>query len=229
MSTNTAISKLPPMTPTMRAGIIGISGSGKGNCAKAYLAREQRRIPRIVVFDAHDEYSTLGKERPGFIHLGTMTARATAADFLSDPGRFLDRKKVALSVVPSANQDVAAEQCATFCELLMSTGDFLVVFDEMGGYAFNAKRAHLAETAIDTLACEGRKEGLSCLFVSQRLMHFSKSAREQVNALEIFCQQDPDDLRQLVKRTGNKSLIDTVPQQGPGVSTLWVSPMLKAA
>lgn len=223
---NTAVSKLPPNTPTMRAAIVGMSGSGKGNCAKAFCAREQKRGTRIAIFDPDDEYSSQGKPRPGQIHLGSMTQRVSASEFEDDPGRHLDRAKLALSVVPDEDDDEAAAQCATFAEHIKATGNLLAVFDEIGGYAFENEAAHLAKKALNKIATKARKDCVSALFVSQRMVHIPTSARAQINALEIFAQSAPADLKALEELTGNRKLVEQVQTLPAGVSLLWVSPML---
>lgn len=228
MSANPAIPKLPPAASMMRAAIVGVSGTGKGNCAKAWIAREQqaKRAPRVVVFDPDDEYSKLGKARPGHVYLGPLSHRATAAEFLSDPGRWLDHKFVSLAVVPSDNDDEASEECEDFCKAVKATGDLLVVFDELGGYAFDAENPRPAQRGLKLIATKARKDNVSALFVAQRAMQIPKTARAQINALETFAQFDDDDLRQLVKWTGDRSLLDKAPKLPRGVSVAWASPML---
>lgn len=228
MSANPAIPKLPPVAPQMRGAITGVSGTGKGNCAKAWIAREiaAKRAPRVVVFDPDDEYSKLGHARPGHVHLGPLTHRVTADAFLSDVGRWLDHKFVSLAVVPSDDDDEASEQCFEFCKEVKATGDLLVVFDEIGGYAFDAENPRPAQRGLKLIATKARKDNVSALFVAQRAMQIPKTARGQINALETFAQFDDDDLKQLAKWTGDRSLIERAPKLPRGQSLAWVSPML---
>lgn len=228
VATNTAVSKLPKPSETMRAAIVGVSGSGKGNAAKAYLVVCTKAGMRIIAWDPLDEYSQKGKKSK-HVHLGCLRDRCTFEELADNPSRWLDVEDLSLAVVPSDDDDVAAEEFADFVELIRPTGNMLVVVDELGGFAFGNAKATIAQKALNTLATKGRHDGICCLFVSQRLVHIPTSARASVTAIETFNQTSPQDLAALEEITGMPELALVVSKQKAGESTAWVSPMLEAA
>lgn len=220
-----AIAKLPAPTSVFRGAIVGVSGSGKGNCAKAWVGAAMKVGARVVCFDPEDEYSQKGRASP-YVFLGPLLERCTFEQLADAPGRWLDGDELALAVVPDDDDDAAAEQCADFVELIRPTGNLTAVFDELGGYAFGNQQAQVAQKALNKIATKGRHDGISAIFVSQRLVHVPTSARAGLTALELFNQTSPADLHALEELTGKPELGEQVSKQKPGESVLWVSPML---
>lgn len=198
---------LPAILNAARHAYVGQSGTGKSHAAKLAVAAHLRGAgTRVVVIDPDDEWSKLG-EKSEHVTLGPCTHRVLFDDLMNDPGRHLDRERVALAVIVSDDEDEASEQVAEFVEIVKGTGDLLVVFEECGAYAGPDVSEQAGKKAIAKIATRGRHWGCPTLFCAQRLVQIPPSARAQLTDLQIFRQVHPADLdalNDLAHRTGAK-------------------------
>lgn len=215
--------KLPASNETFRGAIVGKSGSGKSNAAKAWLARELKMGRRCVAFDWSGEY-----HRGSTVELtkaGPLRDLCTVDELVFDPRKWLDREDLSLCVKSSGEADEAGEEFAEFIAALMATGNAVVVADEFGRYGFDGANAEAAKAAANSIACDGRKRRLNPLFVSQRMVHIPLTARGECNAVEFFLQTSPPDLRALDDLTAPHEFSPRVSSLGPGESVVWLDPM----
>lgn len=193
---------LPPVLNAARHAYVGQSGTGKSHAAKLAVAQYLKaQGARVVVIDPDDEWSKLG-EKSAHVTLGPCTHRVLFEELISDPGRHLDRERVALSVVVDDNEDEASQQIAEFVEVVKDTGDLLVVFEESGAYAGPDVSEQAGKKAMAKIATRGRHWGCPVIFCAQRLVQIPPSARAQLTDLQIFRQVLPSDLDALTELAG---------------------------
>ena len=188
---------LPPLVASSRHAYVGQSGAGKSHAAKlAVMAYLKTPGARVVVVDPLDEWSKLGKHN-AHVTLGPCTHRATAGEVFDDPSRWLDGDSVALAVVVSGDEDEASRQVAELCDLVLSTGDMLMVLEECGAFTGPDVSDQCAKKALAKLATRGRHFGVPSLYCAQRLVQVPPSARAQLDAAAVFRQVHPADLAAL--------------------------------
>lgn len=218
---------LPPSSEVFRGAIVGVSGTGKSNAGKEWCAREMAAGRNVVAFDPEDEWSQGG--RPSKRRkLGPLTARMSFEQFAQSP-EVLEAEGLALAVVPSDDPDLAAEECAELCGHVMAMGGLVLVLEEVGGYAFDGAGAAAARKAINFVFTRGRHREVTPLALSQRLVHVPLTSRAQVNALQVFCQTDPDDLSAIDKRTNPENFSERVANLPAGESLIWLDPLTRGA
>ena len=204
-----------------RRAYVGKTGTGKSYAAKADVADYlKRQGARVVVFDPEDEWSKHG-EKSQHINLGPCTHRTTFEEFAADPGRWLDFERVSLAVVPSEDEDEAAEQVAEFVSIVRSTGDLLVVFEEVGSYAGPEAPNKAGAKALAKIATRGRHWGCPVFFCAQFMIQIPPGARRQVGELQCFRQTTPADLAALEELVGDPTLADRVKRLPDRESIEW--------
>lgn len=181
--------------PHDRVLVLGKTGSGKSNKAKALLAGELEHGSRIVVFDPHDEYSQEGR-KSAQIRLGPLRDRCTVDELVNDPGR-LDSEDLSLAVVPAGSRLQVAAELGEVAELVRETGNLLFVVEECGYISDHANNE------LEDLACQDRHRGVALMLVAQCAVQIPKIARRQASQLWSGRQDDPDDLRAIEKICGD--------------------------
>jgi hypothetical protein len=193
--------KVRPIESRMRVALPGVTGSGKGNRAKALIRREWAgaggRWP-IIAIDPHDEYSRQGKPRPGEVVLGCLPLRLDWATFWRTWRTFIDQPDLGLAIIANGRPEETAAHLEDLVDLLEATGGIMLVLDELHRYAKNAA------FQLDRLACESRKWGVPVCFVTQRLTHIPYTARTQLTDVESGRQYDIEDLDALARRCGRE-------------------------
>lgn len=177
-----------------RVVVVGKTGSGKSHWVKAQCA-QWMKSHRLIVFDVCDEYSQHGRKGEA---LGPLKERCTVDELLNDPREYLDRRRVALSVVSEGDPDEVADDFLAVSQLLKHTGNVLFVVEEVG-YFSDVKSAY---ERLKTVATMYRHHGVAVVFVSQRAVQVPKTARSQASAIVAFRQDEPDDLDALRLRCG---------------------------
>ena len=217
---------LPRASDTSRSAIVGKSGTGKSNAAKAWLVAELERGRRVVVFDPEDEYSRHGRET-GRVHLGPCRDRVTMEELELNPTAILSAPDLSLSVVPSDDENQAAKEAETLVEFAHRCENFLLLFDEVGWFSFDNDEARRARRALNLVAQRGRHWGVPVVFVAQRLVHVPASARAQLTAVQTFTQTHPEDLRALQDLVGVSApdFADDVPHLAVGEFKDWCDPL----
>ena len=204
-----------PIVTRDRVLVNGKTGSGKGNRVKAICAGEMKRETRIVAFDPHDEYSVKG-HATDHVRLGPLRERCTADQLLSAPAKWLDRRDLALAVVPDmSNRKACGEDFIEVAELVRHTGNLLFVVEEIG--YFGDKCAD----ELEDVACQYRHAGVSCIFVSQCAVQITKTARRQMSQLYTGRQDDPADLRAIAEITKSADFARRVSELPAGELLHW--------
>ncbi|OJT24304.1 hypothetical protein BO221_14100 [Archangium sp. Cb G35] len=208
--------KIRPLEPRMRIALPGITGSGKGNRAKALIAREWaggKGWPTIVI-DPHDEYSKLGTARPGEVVLGCLPTRLTWSAWHTVWRDVIDDPALGLAIVANGEPEETAEELADLVNLLESTGGIFLVMDELHRYQEHAVRT------LNRLAFESRKWRVPVCFVTQRMTDIPKGARTQLTDVESGLQMDDEDVDALRRRCG-RDFADRVSLLPLGESIYW--------
>ncbi len=205
--------------------VLGKTGSGKSNWVKDWLAELMKRRARIVVFDVCDEYSIHG-HASGETKLGPLTQRVTADELIADPDRYLDRKDLALAVVPE-NEDDPEEVADDFCaigEQVKHTGEsrrtehpLIFVIEEIGYFG------EYCREYLKAAATMWRKQNVCIIFVSQRATMVPLGARSQATQIYAFQQDEQADLKALDERCGLliPDFAERVSRCAPGEPVVW--------
>lgn len=201
--------------------ITGVRGSGKSSTAKKLMAVQLAAGKRVVAFDPKDEDSRLGK-RKKFVELGPLRDRVTVDELLANPG-MLDASDLSLAVVPeSSDPDELAVDLKALTEQVEHTGDLVFFLDEVGLYCDEAGQTL---KYIGTQSRHWGDEGTPVVFVAQRMVLITRSARDMASVLYTGVQTDPDDLSALRKLTvsrlgkegAEKFVADVATQPMPGM------------
>jgi hypothetical protein len=180
---------------------------GKGALMKAwcaFLMREARKKKSgcgLVVFDAHDEYSRHGRERPD-CQLGPLPQRMTVDEFLDEVKHdetVVTRADLALALVmedEDMNPEKVAKQVTEALPVLRDRGNCIVVFDELGYWG------RYAQTALHAVAACWGKEGIIPFYVSQAVMDTPEDVRKQWSSLVTAQQVKKSDLIFLKAQAG---------------------------
>lgn len=178
------------LKPHDRVLILGITGSGK-----TYFARKRivAKAARVVVWDPHREYET--------------QQRVSLDDLLERP-EMLDAESLSISVTPDwkTPKDLAAE-FEVFADLLSTAEGVTAVIDEVGLLKHSAD-------SVEFVACQSRHWGVPVVFVAQRAVQVTKTAREQVSKIVSFRQSSPEDVDALIERCGEQAIkVRTLPRR----------------
>jgi energy-coupling factor transporter ATP-binding protein EcfA2 len=201
--------------------ITGVRGSGKSTTAKNLAAAQLEAGKRVLYFDVHDEASRQGKKKK-HVELGPLRDRVSVDELLADPA-LLDADDLSLAVVPDSKEaDALAEDLRAVAELVEHTGDLVLFLDEVGEYSDDARRTL---KKIGTQSRHWGDEGTAVVFIAQRMVLITRSARDMASIIYTGVQTDPDDLRALhklvVSRLGpegaEKFVRDVATQPMPGV------------
>lgn len=181
------------LDPKDRLMIVGKTGTGKSTLAKELCGLWMKRH-RVVCFDVCDEYSQKGR-RSREVRLGPLRERVTLEQ-LHKKLELLDDPNLALSVVPSDDEEECARDFEDLAELVKHTGDLVFIVEEVGFFG------ELAAARINQVATMFRHYGVAVVFVAQCAVQVPKKARRQLSALVSFRQDDPDDLSALESLAG---------------------------
>lgn len=210
---------LLPIIAADRLAVVGISGTGKSNAAKKYIAAQLERGVRVVAFDPEDEWSKKGRAS-GQVRLGPLAERVAFEDFDRDPGRWLDLERLSLAVVPSDVDAEAGEQFEGFVENVKHSGSICVVVEEVGGLMRDNRGAQNAAIKLATKGRHWGDDGCPSLWVSQRMVDIPAGARAQLTQLETFLQTQEADLAALADRV-DSTFAEQVKHLPPGESLFW--------
>jgi hypothetical protein len=189
--------------PSVRAAVIGLSGTGKSRFAKALI----RTAGRVVIFDLCNEYRD-------------VAVTVTIGELLEAPELLLG-DPVALAVTPSSeDEDEIAEDLERLVALVRRAGNAVLVLEEVGDYGARAA------STISRLARNGRHQGIATVFVTQAAVEIPKAARRQLTHVFSFLQTDPEDLAALAKRCGEPFAARVTSWRVGDPPAAWILPSL---
>jgi hypothetical protein len=201
------------LTPRDRLCVVGKTGMGKSNYAKALCAEQMELGNRVVVFDVCDEYSGEGRATE-HVKLGPLTQRCSVDELILDPKSWLDRKDLALAVVPEGDPEVIARDFEHASELIRHTGNLVFVVEEVGYFG-----EHCQER-LKAVATMYRHHGIVAVFCAQRAVQIPLTARSQASQIVAFRQDEPADLQALDARI-NEDFAEQVSRLRPGDHVVW--------
>ncbi|MFZ5469465.1 MAG: helicase HerA domain-containing protein [Myxococcota bacterium] len=180
--------------PHDRVLVIGKTGSGKSNKAKALVSAELEHGARVLAFDPLDEWSRHGR-KSDHRRLGPLRDRCTVDDLMREP-EILDANDLSLAVVPSQARRECAEDFVQVAALVKDTGNVLLTVEEVGFFGDRC------EESLIEAACTFRHYGVGMVFVAQCAIQIPKMARRQASQIWSGRQDDPEDLSALAKVAG---------------------------
>ena len=194
-----SIDGLRDLQPHDRVGIVGKTGTGKGQLVKRAVRELWLQDGRpVIAWDPMDEHSLHGR-RTEFRSLGLLPEKGAAIDVDED----LLSRVAGFAVVPSGR--TGAELAEEFADLAAALEESDAIQDRGGAILIIEEIGRLTRHGgerLEDVFCRFRHFGIAVIAIAQRQVQIPATCRAQLNHLISFGQSRKADLDALRDEQG---------------------------